>query len=80
MSDPVAAEPTTITFEIWVEDLTTGEKTRRPGTDSNSPTFATNTANDWNSEEADNARMEMRRINRRFYVVAATTTRVAYTG
>lgn len=79
MSNPDATEPPTINFEIWVENLNNGQKTKRPGTDSNSPTFATNTANDWNTEEAENARMERRRLNRRFYVVTATTTRVEHT-
>lgn len=60
----------TNTYEVW---------TRVNGTDLPHRTgliysVAVNWARDWNIEESENARMEMRQIKRIFYPVEATTT------
>lgn len=66
--------PSTTEFQVWREDLRTGEKTHKPNTDYHLRTSAEENAKAWNDEEAENARLEMRPVRTRFFVMMATTS------
>lgn len=75
---PATTPGATVEFEVWRIDLTTGETRKAGGSDLSftKQTQADKQADEWNAEEADNARMKMRRpVKTRFCVIEAVTTR-----
>lgn len=66
---------TEVRYEVWVEE---GDTKRKHGGESNSTPsleLACVVAIEHDSEEAANAKLENREVNRRFFVVRCTTTR-----